>query len=236
MSVASSRICACTFGSGVRHQERSAYAERQGDAEKSERSFAAAAAHRSMNSFVSRMAAFARNKWILARWQMQAGTPFYCYSTRALDENYRGFARRFPAGTLIAYSVKANGNLAVLKTLARLGAGADVVSGGELKKALAAGIPASRIVFSGVGKTRDELELASRRHSSVQCGKRARTRIAERDGQQYGCSRAHRHSGKSRYRCRAPTQKSPPEWRKPNSAFPGSARGKPMRARHHCPA
>ena len=78
---------------------------------------------------------------------------------RALEEAYRRFARAIPAGTLIAYSVKANGNLAVLKTLATLGAGADVVSGGELKKALAAGIPASRIVFSGVGKTRDELGL-----------------------------------------------------------------------------
>jgi diaminopimelate decarboxylase len=87
------------------------------------------------------------------------GTPFYCYSTRVLEENYRRVARAFPAGTLIAYSAKANGNLAVLKTLARLGAGADVVSGGELKKALAAGIPANRIVFSGVGKTRAEMKL-----------------------------------------------------------------------------
>ncbi|HEX3651962.1 MAG TPA: diaminopimelate decarboxylase [Rhizomicrobium sp.] len=90
------------------------------------------------------------------------GTPFYCYSTRALEENYRRFARESPAGTLIAYSVKANGNLAVLKALASLGAGADVVSGGELKKALAADIPANRIVFSGVGKTHAEMELGLR--------------------------------------------------------------------------
>jgi diaminopimelate decarboxylase len=69
------------------------------------------------------------------------------------------FAEAFPKGTLIAYSVKANGNLGVLRTLAQLGAGADVVSGGELKKALKAGVPASKIVFSGVGKTRAEMTL-----------------------------------------------------------------------------
>ena len=89
----------------------------------------------------------------------EIGTPFYCYSSAALRQNYRAFSNAFPHA-LIAYSVKANGNLAVLRTLAKEGAGADVVSGGELKKALAAGIPASRIVFSGVGKTRSELELA----------------------------------------------------------------------------
>jgi diaminopimelate decarboxylase len=98
----------------------------------------------------------------LAALAQDVGTPFYCYSTAALTGNYRCFADAFPESALIAYSVKANGNLAVLKTLARLGAGADVVSGGELKKALAAGIPPSRIVFSGVGKTRDELELGVR--------------------------------------------------------------------------
>jgi len=85
------------------------------------------------------------------------GTPFYCYSTATLERHYRVFAAPFPPGTLVAFSVKANGNIAVLKTLARLGAGADVVSGGELKKALAAGIPPERIVFSGVGKTKAEM-------------------------------------------------------------------------------
>ncbi len=90
----------------------------------------------------------------------KVGTPFYCYSTATLERHYRVFAEPFPKGTLIAFSVKANGNVAVLKTLARLGAGADVVSGGELKKALAAGIPPTRIVFSGVGKTKAELRLA----------------------------------------------------------------------------
>jgi diaminopimelate decarboxylase len=89
-----------------------------------------------------------------------AGTPLYVYSTATLERHCRVFASGFPAGTLIAFSVKANGNLAVLKTLAKLGAGADVVSGGELKKALAAGIPADRIVFSGVGKTKPEMRSA----------------------------------------------------------------------------
>ena len=88
------------------------------------------------------------------------GTPFYCYSTATLERHYRVFADALPKGSLIAYSVKANGNLAVLKTLGNLGAGADIVSGGELRKALAAGIAANRIVFSGVGKTKAEMRLA----------------------------------------------------------------------------
>ena len=88
------------------------------------------------------------------------GTPFYCYSTATLTRHYRVFSAALPKDALIAFSVKSNGNLAVLKTLAKLGAGADIVSGGELKKALAAGIPAERIVFSGVGKTREEMRLA----------------------------------------------------------------------------
>src|SRR5262245_46504339 len=89
-----------------------------------------------------------------------AGTPFYCYSSATLQRHYKVFADALPKGSLIAFSVKANGNLAVLKTLAKLGAGADVVSGGELFKALAAGIPASKIVFSGVGKTAAEMRAA----------------------------------------------------------------------------
>ncbi len=90
----------------------------------------------------------------------KVGTPFYCYSTATLERHFKVFAGALPAGSLVAYSVKANGNLAVLKTLGALGAGADVVSGGELAKALAAGIPANKIVFSGVGKTREEMRAA----------------------------------------------------------------------------
>jgi len=89
------------------------------------------------------------------------GTPFYCYSTATLERHYRVFTEAF-AGTdhLVCYAMKANSNQSVLRTLAKLGAGADVVSGGELKRALAAGIPADKILFSGVGKTADELWLA----------------------------------------------------------------------------
>lgn len=90
----------------------------------------------------------------------QVGTPVYVYSTATLRRHARVIAAAFDGmECLIAYSVKANGNLAVLKTLASEGCGADVVSGGELRRALAAGIPAERIVFSGVGKTRDEMAL-----------------------------------------------------------------------------
>ena len=86
------------------------------------------------------------------------GTPFFCYSTATLERHYSVFQdaiSRINAG--ICYAVKANSNIAVLATLAKLGAGADVVSGGEMERALAAGIPADKIVFSGVGKTFDEL-------------------------------------------------------------------------------
>ena len=89
------------------------------------------------------------------------GTPFYCYSSATMERHFTVF-RDAVAGLgngtpLVAFAVKANPNLAVLATLARLGAGADVVSGGEMARALAAGVPAERIVFSGVGKTRAEL-------------------------------------------------------------------------------
>lgn len=90
-----------------------------------------------------------------------AGTPVYIYSSATIERHYRVFRDAFGIeDALIAYSMKANSNLAVVKTLARLGAGADVVSGGELARALAAGIPPERIVFSGVGKQRAEMAAA----------------------------------------------------------------------------
>src|SRR3972149_804639 len=90
------------------------------------------------------------------------GTPPYCYSTATLERHYRVFADAFAGmpGTLVCYSVKANSNLGVLATLARLGAGMDVVSEGELRRALAVKVPPEKIVFSGVGKTRTEMEFA----------------------------------------------------------------------------
>jgi diaminopimelate decarboxylase len=89
------------------------------------------------------------------------GTPFYCYSTATLERHYRVFSEAFAGEkAVICYAMKANSNQSVLRTLARCGAGADVVSGGELKRALAAGIPPSKILFSGVGKTEAELRAA----------------------------------------------------------------------------
>lgn len=91
----------------------------------------------------------------------QVGTPFYCYSTATLTRHYRVFAQAFAGlDALVCYAMKANSNQAVLRTLARLEAGADVVSEGELRRALAAGIPASKILFSGVGKTAREMDFA----------------------------------------------------------------------------
>jgi len=89
------------------------------------------------------------------------GTPFYCYSTATLTRHYTVFSGAFAdVDALVCYAMKANSNQAVLRTLAKLGAGADVVSGGELKRARAAGIPPEKIMFSGVGKTAAELALA----------------------------------------------------------------------------
>lgn len=89
------------------------------------------------------------------------GTPFYCYSTATLTRHYNVFAKAFDQlDALVCYATKANSNQAVIRTLAKLGAGADVVSEGELRRALAAGIPADKILFSGVGKTADEMDFA----------------------------------------------------------------------------
>src|SRR6202047_1208865 len=89
------------------------------------------------------------------------GTPFYCYSTATLERHYRVFSDAFAGEkALVCYAMKANSNQSVLRTLAKLGAGADVVSGGELKRALAAGIPPQKILFSGIGKTEAELRAA----------------------------------------------------------------------------
>jgi diaminopimelate decarboxylase len=97
----------------------------------------------------------------LAALAESVGTPFYCYSTATLERHYRVFAEAFAdVPALVCYAMKANSNQAVIATLARLGAGADVVSGGELKRALAAGVPPEKIMFSGVGKTAAELAAA----------------------------------------------------------------------------
>ncbi len=114
-----------------------------------------------MNHFQYRNGVLHAEDVSLARIADDVGTPFYCYSTATLERHYRVFSDAF-ADTphLVCYAMKANSNQSVLRTLAKLGAGADVVSGGELKRARAAGFPASKIVFSGVGKTEAELRQA----------------------------------------------------------------------------
>jgi len=97
----------------------------------------------------------------IARIAATVGTPFYVYSAAAFTAQYHRFAAAFAdQRPLICYAVKANSNLAVLRLFANLGAGADVVSEGELRRALAAGVPPERIVFSGVGKTAGEMAAA----------------------------------------------------------------------------
>ena len=97
----------------------------------------------------------------LAEIAASVGTPFYCYSTATLTRHYRLFTEALsPLPHLVCFAIKSLSNIAVLKTLGDLGAGMDVVSGGEYLRAKAAGVPGDRIVFSGVGKTREEMHMA----------------------------------------------------------------------------
>jgi len=103
-----------------------------------------------------------------ARLAEEHGTPLYVYSRRSMVDRLRTLDRAFePLDRLMAYSVKANGNLSILRLLAAAGCGADIVSGGELHRVLRAGIPADRVVFSGVGKT--EAELAAALDAGILC-------------------------------------------------------------------
>ena len=95
------------------------------------------------------------------RIAQQIQTPVYCYSAAAIENNYQSYARHFKTqNSLICYAVKANSNQSILSLLGKLGAGADVVSEGELRRALLAGIPANKIVYSGVAKTAAEMRFA----------------------------------------------------------------------------
>lgn len=97
----------------------------------------------------------------LRRLADEVGTPFYCYSSATFERHYRVFAEAFAdTDALVCYAMKANSNQAVLRTLGNLGAGMDIVSEGELRRALAAGVPGERVVFSGVGKTKAEMAFA----------------------------------------------------------------------------
>jgi diaminopimelate decarboxylase len=114
-----------------------------------------------MHHFAYRNGALHAEAVNLAAIAEKVGTPFYCYSTATIERHYRVFADAFAdVPALVCYAMKANSNQAVIATLARLGAGADVVSEGELKRARAAGIAPDKIMFSGVGKTARELALA----------------------------------------------------------------------------
>jgi len=94
----------------------------------------------------------------LTRIAEAVGTPFYCYSTATLTRHYKVFDEAFTGiDHTVCYAIKANSNLAVIRTLAQLGAGADVVSVGEMRRAIAAQVPADKIVYSGVGKTKEDL-------------------------------------------------------------------------------
>ena len=97
----------------------------------------------------------------LTQLAQEVGTPFYCYSQHTFERHYNVFADAFvDQDVLICFAMKANSNQAIIKTLAHLGAGMDVVSEGELRRAMKAGVPGDRILFSGVGKTAREMALA----------------------------------------------------------------------------
>jgi diaminopimelate decarboxylase len=114
-----------------------------------------------MNHFEHRQGRLHAEDVAIADIARAVGTPFYCYSTATIERHYRVFAESLAGlDATICYAVKANDNIAVIRTLARLGAGADVVSEGELRRAIAAGVPPAKIVFSGVGKTRAEMAYA----------------------------------------------------------------------------
>jgi diaminopimelate decarboxylase len=116
-----------------------------------------------MHHFAYRAGVLHAEEVSLARLAVEVGTPFYCYATATIERHYRVLQQAFAGlDALICYAIKANSNQAVIATLARLGAGMDVVSEGELRRALAAGVPADRIIFAGVGKTREEMAFALR--------------------------------------------------------------------------
>ncbi|MGB6908811.1 MAG: diaminopimelate decarboxylase [Methyloceanibacter sp.] len=114
-----------------------------------------------MHHFAYRQGLLHAEDFSLVQIAEAVGTPFYCYSTATLERHYRVFADAFEGTAAeICYSVKANSSLAVLATLARLGAGMDVVSEGELRRVLAIGVAPDKIAFSGVGKTQAEMAFA----------------------------------------------------------------------------
>ena len=116
-----------------------------------------------MHHFAHKGGELHAEKLSLERIAEAVGTPFYCYSTATIERHYKVLVQAFKGlDPLICYAIKANSNQAVLTTLARLGAGMDVVSEGEIRRALSAGVAASKIIFAGMGKTRGEIAFALR--------------------------------------------------------------------------
>ena len=114
-----------------------------------------------MDHFTYRKGALCAEDVPLKQIAAEIGTPFYCYSTATILRHFDLFTQAFgDMDALVCYALKANSNQAVIRTLALAGAGADVVSAGEIRRAIAAGVPADKIVFSGMGKTRDEIAYA----------------------------------------------------------------------------
>ena len=167
----------------------------------------------------------------------EVDTPFYCYSTATLQRHYKVFDEAFDGVEhQVFYAMKANSNQAVIRTLADSGAGMDVVSEGELRRALAAGVPGRRIVFSGVGKTaRGDGAGAEGGDQLLQCQIGAELELLSEIANRIGT--------------RAPVslrinpdvdagthEESPPGGRRASSAFPLAKRGAFTSGRERCPA
>jgi len=116
-----------------------------------------------MDSFTYRNGELFSENVAVSEISSTVDTPFYLYSASTISQNYLLFKRALSElNNMIFFSVKANSNLAVLKLLGNMGAGMDVVSAGEYLRAKASGVPGDRIIFSGVGKTREEISVALR--------------------------------------------------------------------------
>ena len=162
----------------------------------------------------------------LADLAQAVGTPFYCYSTATLERHYRVFAGAFAdVPSLVCYSVKANSNQAVIATLAKLGAGADVVSGGELKRALAAGVPRGQDHVLRHRQDRCRACDGARRERSLRQRRvRAGAGAAVVDRQKQGPDRPRLGARQSRRRCQDPCQDCDRPVRKTSSAFRSAGR------------
>ena len=176
--------------------------------------------------------------WTCGRIAEEIGTPFYCYSSATLERHYRVFAEAFAdRDALVCYAMKANSNQAVVRTLGELGAGMDIVSEGELRRALAAGRsrPSKSCSRASARPARDGV-CARQRHPVLQRGIRTRTRSPVRSGGRQGAAGAPSRSASIRMSTRRPTRKSRPANPKTNSAFPSPAPGMSTRWRQRCPA